>query len=128
MIETRSASGPYRRGIGNPTPLFDHDERAEPPRRHVPETSRAAHRRATRDLLKKYRAILAAFREAGPRGLTVKELAPIVGKLPHQVSPRLSELVDKLRLLRPACDDLGELRRDGARVLVMAESAGASDG
>jgi hypothetical protein len=77
-------------------------------------------------LLAKYRAILAAYCNAGPAGLTVRELGLVLGKQHNQVSGRLTELVrPPFLLLRVACDDVGnELRRHGSRVLVLAELEG----
>jgi hypothetical protein len=79
-------------------------------------------------LLKKYGAILAAYRDAGPAGLTVRELGLVLGKQNNQVSGRLTELVrPPLLLLRVACDDVGNaLRRHGSRVLVLAELEGGN--
>jgi hypothetical protein len=104
-------------------PLFDGGPQDPEPPRRVANTSRAAYQRVRPHMSAMKRRILEAIRAAGERGLTVREVAAVLGKLPHEISGRLTDLV-RGGAIRVAVDNVGrELERDGARVLILAELA-----
>jgi DNA-binding transcriptional ArsR family regulator len=114
--------GPYRRGFGNPSPLFDRDERPEP-RRHHPVTSRKANERAQFRAGTDKAKIMALAAAAAGRGITVIEVAAALGKHRSSVSGRLSELREAGALTYKLGPDYMPVERDGCLVHVLPEYA-----